>query len=32
MNDDQLAQYPESGHIFIVKPGVKGVPRFCTSL
>lgn len=32
MNDDQLAQYPESGHIFIVNPGVKGLPRFCTSL
>lgn len=32
LNNDQLVKYPESGHVFIVKPGVKGLPRFSCNL
>lgn len=32
MNEEQLKEYPESGHVFIIKPGVRGLPRFSCSL
>ncbi|HTD93839.1 MAG TPA: SMP-30/gluconolactonase/LRE family protein [Chitinophagaceae bacterium] len=33
MTEEQLEEFPESGHIFIIRPGVRGVPRsFCSLL
>ncbi len=32
LNEDQLKKYPNSGDVFIAKPGVKGVKRFRCSL
>lgn len=32
MSEEELSLYPESGHTFIVNPGVKGLPRFCCRL
>lgn len=32
MTEDELIKYPDSGHVFIVQPGVKGLPRFYASV
>lgn len=32
MGENALLQYPESGHVFIVKPGVKGITVFSCDL